>query len=480
MTGARPPANRRALVAAMAVTAAVTAAAAGSGLSARATYGARTTADEPQYLLSAISLAEDGDLDISDELAAQRWRSFHAAVLPEQTRPLADGRRISPHDPLLPVLLAPGVALAGWVGAKVTLVALAAVTAALLVWTAVRRLRVAPRVAAMTVSVLGASVPLAPYGSQIYPELPAALAVTGALAVLLAPLRRARVAVVFAVCCALPWLGIKYAPVAAVLALVTTVRLIRNRRLADAGALVVALIAAGAIYLVVHQAVWTGWTVYASADHFVDSGEFGVVGTSPNYWGRSVRLAGLLTERSFGIAAWQPAWLLVIPALGALTRLRPPHWQVLGLVLAAGWFNATFVALTMAGWWFPGRQIVVVLPAAVLVCAWWLDRHRPARWAFVVAGAAGVASWVMLAVEATTGRLTLVYDFYTTANPIYRAWRVVLPDFLRITPATWWWHGVWLVVLAFMAAAGWRAARPGAAEPHAARPGVESPSPVVQ
>jgi hypothetical protein len=34
---------------------------------ARATYGARVTADEPQYLLSAISLAEDRDLDIADE-----------------------------------------------------------------------------------------------------------------------------------------------------------------------------------------------------------------------------------------------------------------------------------------------------------------------------------------------------------------------------------------------------------------------------
>ena len=464
----------------MAVTAAVTAAGAGIGVSARATYGARTTADEPQYLLSAISLTEDGDLDISDELAAQRWRSFHEAVLPEQTRPLAGGRRISPHDPLLPVLLAPGVALAGWVGAKVTLVALAAVTAALLVWSAVRRLHVAPRVAAMTVSVLGASVPLAPYGSQIYPELPAALAVTGALAVLLAPVRRVGVAVIFAVCCALPWLGIKYAPVAALLALVTTVRLLRDRRVGQAGALVAALIAAGAIYLAVHQAVWTGWTVYASADHFVDSGEFGVVGTSPNYWGRSVRLAGLLTERSFGIAAWQPAWLLTIPALGALARLRPPHWPVLGLVLASGWLNATFVALTMAGWWFPGRQIVVVLPAAVLICAWWLDRHRPARWMFAVAGVAGVASWVMLAVEAVTGRLTLIYDFYTTANPLYRAWRAVLPDFLRITPATWWWHGVWLVVLAVMAAAGWRAARPGAAHPYAARRRVESPPPAVR
>ena len=32
---------------------------------------------------------------------------------------------------------------------------------------------------------------------------------------------------------------------------------------------------------------------------------------------------------------------------------------------------ATFVALTMQGWWFPGRQLVVVLPAAVLAIAWW-------------------------------------------------------------------------------------------------------------
>ena len=46
---------------------------------ARATFGARTTADEPQYLLSAISLWEDGDLDIDDELAAERWRDFHEA-----------------------------------------------------------------------------------------------------------------------------------------------------------------------------------------------------------------------------------------------------------------------------------------------------------------------------------------------------------------------------------------------------------------
>src|SRR4029453_7671347 len=79
----------------------------------------------PQYLLTAISLAEDRDLDIADELAEGRWRPFHALPLPEQTEPLADGRRLSPHDPLLPLLLAGPVAAGGWGGAKLGLAAVA-------------------------------------------------------------------------------------------------------------------------------------------------------------------------------------------------------------------------------------------------------------------------------------------------------------------------------------------------------------------
>jgi hypothetical protein len=445
----------------MAVAFVVASAASALGVPARATYGARTTADEPQYLLTALSLAEDGDLDISDELAARRWRPFHEAALPEQTRLLAGGRRISPHDPLLPVLLAPAVVVGGWIGAKLTLVLLAGVTAALLVWTAVRRLGVRASVAAMVVAVLSASVPLAPYGSQIYPELPAALTVTAGLGALLAPLRRASVAVVVAVCCALPWLGIKFAPVAMALATVAVVRLVRDRRVALAGALVAALAVAAIVYVVVHQVVWTGWTVYASADHFAGSGEAGVIGFAPDYWGRSVRLAGLLTERSFGIAAWQPAWLLAVPALAAMVRERPAHWPALGLVLIAGWLNATFVALTMAGWWFPGRQIVVVLPAAVLATAWWLDGHRRARPVFALAGGVGIISWVVLTMEVATGRLTLIVDFFATANPLFRAWRRLLPDFMEVTTITWWWHAVWLVLLIILAALGWSSVHPG-------------------
>lgn len=452
-----------------AAVAAVLAAAAGVG--ARATNGAPVTADEPQYLLTAISLAEDRDLDISDELAAERWRAFHPVELPQQTRPLPGGARISPHDPLLPLLLAPAVGIAGWLGAKWTLVGVAGMTAALLVWTAVVRLRVRPATAALVVGVLAASVPLAPYGSQVYPELPAALAVTVALAALLGPWRPRGVWAVGLGCVALPWLGSKYVPVAAMLAIVALVRSWRGGRRGVAVALAVGLAAAGVVYLAVHQSIWTGWTVYASGDHFVTSGELGVIGFTPDFVGRSVRLAALLTERSFGIAAWQPAWLVAAPAFGALAAARPPRWATLVSVVVAGWLTATFLALTMAGWWFPGRQVVVVLPAVVLVIAWWLDGHRGARRLFGLAGAVGVASWLWLAFEASTGHLTLIVEFFDTTNPLYRAWRWLLPDFLDVTVGTWVRHAAWIAALGALAVWGWRGAGP--------RPGDASGAPLL-
>src|SRR5262245_54683026 len=88
-------------------------------LPGRALATSRTAADEPQYLLTAISLAEDHSLDIADQLSAARWRDFAGYDLPRQTEPTPDGREISPHDPGLPVLLALPVDAAGWVGAKV-------------------------------------------------------------------------------------------------------------------------------------------------------------------------------------------------------------------------------------------------------------------------------------------------------------------------------------------------------------------------
>lgn len=430
----------------------------------RATYGARLSGDEPQYLLSAISLVEDLDLDISDEIAEQRYRTFHARTLPPQTKPLAGGREVSPHDPLLPVLLAVPTAVGGWVGAKVFLAGCAGLLAALLVWTAVRRFAVPLGTAVLVVGGLALVPPLSVYATQVYPELLAALAVTVGVAALTGPLDRRGRWLLGAAVVALPWLSVKYAPVALTLAAVGLVRLLRGDGddRAAAGRLAAALGAAAVVFALGHRAIYGGWTAYATGDHFVD-GELTVAGVDPDYASRSVRLVGLLLDRGFGLAVWAPAFLLGVAALAALARRRPEGWTALALPLGAGWLTATFVALTMHGWWWPGRQVVVVAPALVLVMAWWVTSVRWARPAFLAATAAGLVAWGWLLVELWSERLTLIVDFERTADPLVRAARTVLPDYRDPTMGTWVLHTFWLVALVVLAVVGWRTAgRPGA------------------
>jgi hypothetical protein len=429
------------------------------GVGVPASDGARTTADEPQYLLTATSLSEDGDLDIADELADERWRAWHRAPLPEQTEALAGGRRVSPHDPLLPLLLALPVRVGGWAGAKVALAGLAGALAAALVWVAARRLAVPTGTALVAVLCFTLSAPLAAYGSQLYPELPAALVVTVGLGAVTGPLRRTGpIAVLGACAVALPWLSVKYAPVAAALAAAGLWRLWRRGDRRAAGTLAAALAAAGAVSAAGHLALYGGLTPYAVGDHFA-GGELTVMGRSPDHLGRSHRLIGLLVDRDFGLVAWQPAWLLALPALGALARRRPPWAGPVAVVLATGWLIATFVALTMHGWWWPGRQVVAVLPAAVLVVAWWAGAVAPRARGLVVAGlAVGALTFGWLAVEGLVGRLTLVVDPWRTTGP-HRLLRPLLPDLAHPGPAGRLGELAWVAAAVALGIWGWRSAR---------------------
>lgn len=433
--------------------------AAAFGIGVRAAAGAYAAVDEPQYLLTALSLYEDGDLDIADELRDRRWEDFHRPdELPTQTELRADGRQLSPHDPLLPLLLALPMGLGGVVAAKATLAALAGLTAATTLWIAVRRLRVPLVVAVPGVALAAASAPLAVYGQQVYPELPAGLAVLGSIGALTGPLGR-RGAVLLVVCVvALPWLSVKYVLVAAVLALLGLARLLRRRERGAAAVLAAALGLSAAAYLLVHRLVYGGWTVYASADHFQGSGEFGVVGFAPNYAGRSIRLVGLLVDRDFGLAAWQPAWLLMVPALAAVAVGRSSHRVVLVAPLLAGWFTATYVALTMHGFWWPGRQLVVVLPLAVLVVLAWVGRlSRTGRLLAAAAAGWGVVIYAGLIRLGVEGRIDWVGapDALDLHTPL--AW--IFPDDRVLGRSDVVLYGLWATLLAVAALAAGLSAR---------------------
>ena len=428
-------------------------------LPARASYGTRTTGDEPHYLLTALSLAEDRDLDVSDEIAAERYEPFSEIGLNRQSRRLEGGRMVSPHDPLLPLLLAPGMAAAGWAGAKVTLALIAAATAALTLWVAVRRFGAPVVPGAVVVGLFAASAPLSAYGAQVYPEMPAALATLVGVACATAPASWARTAGLAAAVTALPWLSVKYAPVAAALAAAAAWAWWRWGERRGAVWLAGALAVSGAAFVAAHWAWYGGWTPYGVGDHFV-TGEFGVVGFDPNPAARSTRLVGLLVDREFGLAAWQPAWLLAAPAVAALATRRPRGWAFLLVPAGAGWLNATFVALTMHGWWWPGRQVVVVAPLLVIAVAAWAGESRPRlAWAAGL-GLAGILAWGWLASEALAHRLTLVVDFYETSNPLYRAWSAALPDYRHPTAATWVLHALWAAAIAAALWWGRSAAKP--------------------
>lgn len=438
---------------AMVLVAAVGIAAAAAGIGIGATAVEHLAVDETQYVLSAISLAEDGDLDISDELAARRWTSFAAVEPPVQTAVLAGGRQISPHDPLLPILLAGPVAAGGWIGAKLALAGCAGLLAALTLWVAVRRFAVGLRTAATGVALAAGSAPLAVYGQQVYPELPASVVVLTGVAALTGTVDHRHLALLTAAVLTAPWLSVKYVPVVAVLAALAAARWWRagsRRDMLVAGG---TLAAGGAIYLAWHRLVWGGWTAYASGDHFAARGEFAVVGDAVDPVGRALRLVGLLIDRSYGLVAWQPAFLLLIPAAAAFLVARPRHGVVLALPLAAGWIVATFVAATMHGFWWPGRHVLVVVPLAVLVILVWVSRSGVAVRAIAGAlAAAGVAVHLGLLVDGYTGAFTWVLGFAQVSGLS----RSTLPDYRG---EFWVLHLIWCVLLAVLALAAGRTAR---------------------
>ena len=440
----------------------IVALAAALGAPARSAKSGQTTADEPQYLLTAISLAEDLDLDISDELRDERFRPFHAADLPQQTEPRADGSRISPHDPLLPLLLAVPTRIGGWMGARLTMAAMAGLLAALTAWLAIRRFDVRPAAAVLAVGALSVTAPLVGYGSQIYPELPAALAAMVAVAALTGPLdRRGRVVSLLALI-ALPWLAVKYVPVAATLGAIGMVRLWRRGDRGVALGLVGAVALAGVVYLWFHQAVYGGWTAYASGDHFVDA-ELLALGGDPDPSGRAYRLTGLLTDRGFGLVAWAPVYLVAVAGVAGFLWSRPRRWAAVAAPLAVGWLSATFVAESMHDWSWPGRQVVLVLPLAAVATAWWLDRVPAAVPALVALTLAGLVLWGWLLVEVATGgtSFSLIVDLERTGNPLYGVWRTVLPDYRNPTLLTPLLGTASTVALMALAALGARAVRRG-------------------
>lgn len=411
-------------------------------VAARAQSQVGAEGDEPHYLMVADSLLRDGDLDLERDYALGRYRAFHRGDLaPHYRKRGKEGQIYSLHAVGLSLLVLPAYAVGGYPGASFFMALLAALLA--------RELRallreVCPDVAEGVAWVVGLSPPLLHYAGLIFTEVPAALVLTAAL-------RRARregqgfggALFVGAAIALLPWLNVRYSPLALVLLLYALAG--RPRRPVAAGLVLPTLLSVAGL-AVYHHALYG----------FYDPRR--VYGARPELAWRNLPegLQGLLLDQEFGLLAYAPVFALALPGLAGLFRRRPALTAASAAMLAVVLVTAGSWPMWRGGFNPPARFLVPLLPALAVGLAAWLRRG-------FTAGAALLVGWGLWTGLAGAAEPRLVHRDRDGTAPIFRElsgaeeWTRLLPGYVLADPDR---HRLALVWAAALALAAVRGRRP--------------------
>ncbi len=398
------------------------------------------TGDEPYYVVTAISLLEDGDLDETNQYASRVWLRFYPSHplpadwqgwpsfpwdLPPHPAHAARPGLYSKHGLGLAVLIALPWALAGRVGAM-GVVAFFGVLLAVNLFHLARESGASPRLAAVLAAGLVTVMPIGPYALLLFPEVPAALCLVYAVRRLLAPENRTWqwLASGFAIGF-LPWLHQRFVFSAATLGMVVLGRGLAARWgrgwHADwpqsLWAVVPAL--AGGVGIVAYNVWLYGQPYQDPADH---AGFHGLGGTLN-------AAAGLLLDGQWGLAVAAPVYLAALAALPLWCRRHPRSAGLTILVTAPYLLLVAAYRVWWGEWGPPARYLVPVAGFAVAPLAVWLARAgRGAR--LVV-----VSLWSWGALLTALGYLDpqRFYHHPDGTNNLYRA----LDHLLGTRLATW-------------------------------------------
>ncbi len=399
--------------------------------------------DEPHYLMVAESILRDGDLSLERDYAEGRYAGFHDAPLEPHYRVRGRGGAIySLHAVGLSVLVLPAWALGGLPAVAVFMALLAALVA-LEVREWVRDLTGRAGLAEAAGWAAALSPPLVHYAGLVFTEVPAALALSFGL-------RRARrpdlggggLVVVGLAAAALPWLNVRYAPLAVLVVAHAVWRHPRSR--AALAALAPALVSAAGL-LVYHRVLYGFWDprhVYGRRPEFAPST-------------LAEGLPGLLLDQEFGLLAYAPA--LALASLGLVLLWRRDR----KLALTAG--AAVLAVMLTAGSWHmwrggfnpPGRFLVPIVPLLWVAGAMAWERRG------LTAGASLLLGWTLFTGLAGAWRPELVHRDRDGTAPLFRElsgareWTALLPGYVLADPDRHRLAALWAV--AILAAVPWRA-----------------------
>ena len=345
------------------------------------------TGDEPFYVMTAISILRDGDLDESNNYANRDYDEFYPddplpgswngwpafpRTLPPHPATTDLGGLHTKHGLGLSLLIAIPYEIADRLGALIVVLT-CAVLVAINMYLLARDAHAPPVWAAAIAIMLSVSMPIAPYAALIFPEIPAALLLVYTVRRLAAPnntqltLMLTGAAIGF-----LPWLHQRFVPTTIVLVCIALANLWRNREL---GAAVLALtpVAIGGFSLIGYNLWLYQSPVQDTADH---AGFNGLAGTANAGF-------GLLLDAQWGLLIAAPIYILALAGV--------PFWC-----------RSSHVA----------RLALLALVPYILVVAsysvWWGEWGPPARYLVPIAPFAAGALAVVIGRLATPGRITLV------------------------------------------------------------------------
>jgi len=368
---------------------------------------------EPHVLLTAASIVADGDLDVMNQFEQRAYAPWYPYELEPRGR-LTRGRAHDPGGMALALAVAPAYALGGPLAVQILLAGVAALA---FVLAAALARRVVPEPwAGLATLGCALSPPVLAYATAVSPELMAGALLAGAALLALRareePLLRWAVPGALLLAAA-PWLSVRFAPAAAVIALALVRWMLRReRRFAAffAGELVLLSVI---FYATINQALYGGPTPLAAAA----PGQGPLDAQWPlGFLERAHRLVALWIDRDYGALRWAPVVALAFGGAWLLYRSRREHLAVVvrerievevaallcALACAAQVLVAVFLTATMFGPWFPGRHLLAALPLAVALVAWGL-RHAPRVGGALVALTLVASGWLVAELYATGG-----------------------------------------------------------------------------
>jgi hypothetical protein len=373
------------------------------------------TGDEPHYVLEAVSIARDGDVDLTNQytdpdLVTDVWGN--PSLEPHAFRfPGGHGLQ-STHAPGLPLLLAPVAAVTTtglWLRAEIVLIA--AIAAALLMALLERVPFGSPRTRWLAWAAVVLSAPIVVYSSALYPEIPAVALMLGASVLLTRPRPGpAALAGATALAALLPWLNVRFLALTLAIAVLAAWRAWPlPRRWVALGAVAGPLLVSGLLFAAAFQHWYGSWSPAAQYQ----------LSDSPRTLSGAYRFGvGALLSPEYGWLPQAPLHLLGVVAIGLLVA-RVGRSALAGVLAAA--FYVVVIAASGVGFpgaSFPGRQLVVIVPLVAVPLLIGLATQRTWWWraAFAVLAAISLALTVRaidqqaLAPAPAPGSLLARYD----------------------------------------------------------------------